>query len=63
MVRNEVGRHAQGVAELTVALDAFHEQIDDAQAVGFGQYLSWRASWSMSAMVVAEAIKMILSDD
>lgn len=39
VVRDEAGRHPECIAQLGVTLNALHQQVQDAQARGFGQYL------------------------
>lgn len=39
VARDEVGRHPQCIAQPGVALSALHQQVQDAQAFGFGPYL------------------------
>ena len=36
MVRNQVGRHIQGISQFAIALHAFHQQVEDEQAFGLG---------------------------
>jgi hypothetical protein len=38
VVRDEIGRHVQRVTQHTIALDALHEHVQDAQAFGLCQH-------------------------